>query len=275
MDADQQPNTLIQEKMALALAGNREAAAEFYRALLAGPLFVPERYQSQPISLSPQYPNDFVNVLGVQDADRVIVPVFSDPSLIEQWFGSTLVFKTVSGHELLPLIPEGWWACIDPGEETEKELSPWELERMKGEEIAEIIEEIFSEVGDDLLEVAPLGENEYPELRSSLLAAAQAEAIVRRVALLKERRAGTEEKEERILVGIETSTAPAAKLRELENTLKPVVARCLIGAEPARIFAGEPADNPVLGIFRSTTPLFERKSGLWASVKSFLFGLPG
>src|SRR5262245_14534021 len=107
--------------MLLASDGDENAARSFYSLYLTHNFIVPERYQDYQLNHVPSYPNDFVNVLGVQSDSRVIVPAFTDLALLKDWCHQELRYKELTGSKLLELMPADWWICINPGDEVEKE----------------------------------------------------------------------------------------------------------------------------------------------------------
>ena len=247
-----------------ALEGNRSAAAEFFRAFLDGPLYIPERVQAQPMSDQPEYPNDFFYLLGLRAEDRTIIPAFSRPDLVSEWCGSSLRQKTMSGKELLGVVPEDWWVTVNPGLDVEKELSPWELDRLREGEPAfpELIAELFPLEARPTLSLEPVPEEEYRELVDVLRKEAENHSQINNLYLARE---AVEENESDalppILLGVEATCKSADQQKSIEDALQRAGSVTQIGAEPLRIRIGASLEgNLLLGAFTGIEPFYRRPS---------------
>lgn len=252
----------LEEQMLRASEGNEQAAEKFYRAFFGCNFFVPERYQQQQLRNPPDYPNDFVNVLGVKNADgAVLVPIFTKAENIERWAGQGLVHKEMSGTKLLELVPKGWSLCINPAGEVEKEISPWEIELLRGGEsgIPAIMDELFSAELIETLMLHPVKDDEYSELKSTLIQEASKIAEVQALYLLKEEGKDLEDKiVYSVVLGIETSAESHEDVVEIKETLGAVADRVQIGGDPVRVRIGDSVkDNVMLGIFLEIKPFYE------------------
>jgi len=244
--------------LAAAAAGDSAAVRRFYTALIAGPLFVPERQQERPLTDSPRYPNDFVNILGVQDRERVVVPVFSDASLIEQWCGVQLRYRSMSGTQLFQLLPDGWWLTINPGAEVEKEISPWEVDLLRGgtASIGALAEELEAERASSTVQLQVPGPDEYAGLREALAVIAPTLPELKHLFLLREVGQRTW-----LLVGAEVEAGREVAER-IGATLQAEANRAQIGAEPVRVLAGGTDDRTmILGLFKRTAPFYTAARG--------------
>ncbi|MBX7136565.1 MAG: SseB family protein [Oligoflexia bacterium] len=247
--------------MEQSLAGDRKAARDFYLRLPTAMLIAPERYQAQKLSDAPQYPDEFFNFLGVKSQDRVIVPVFTQTQLVEEWSGAYLKHREIAGSELMKRLPEGWWICINPGQEVEKELSPWEIQKLLlgPEEIDEILEELFTDLDLHTVSVKPVDSTENKALVDSLVKLAEECKTVQRVYLLADERADLEgTTEQHFLLGIEVERA-SPEDGALAKRFKLAAEHGLIGIGAVRVFIADLSDTQVLGMFRVTKPIFERQ----------------
>jgi hypothetical protein len=230
-----------------------------------------------PLSDQPTYPNEFFTLLGIQDTERVVVPAFSSPDLIEEWCGNEMSYRALEGQRVFELMPEDWWISFNPGSELGKDLSPWEIDQLRGGE--QNIDAVVAEnlVDDDIeaLKVDPLEEDELPELRTALSEAAKSVSDVEALYLLKET-ALTQEGDniETVLLGIEIYENSSSETSEVEQTLRPVAEQGLIGYGRLRVLCGKKGqDGFTLGIFKNIEPFYRgstpptpeksQKKGLW------------
>ena len=258
-------NTGVEENFSGACDGNRKALAAFLEGIVAGPLFVPERYQAAPLSNAPKYPNDLVTFLGVQDRERVVVPAFSAPERIAAWCGNQLSYRTLSGQDLFKLLPEGWWVSLNPGSELEKEFSPWEIRALQSgsERIPEIVEDLLAAGQAQPVALAPIEAAEYPQLLAELRAGCSRHNQIVRAYLLKENSSADEPAElrtpacEKLLLGLELHGAAAETAAAIKAQLYALAQPQLIGAAEIRIQTGDTLENSLwLGIFKGVEPFY-------------------
>ena len=269
-------NTALEESLEDAFAGRASAIESFFSAFIDGPLYVPRRYQTQPMSDSPTYPNDFVDVLGIQDDDRVVVPVFSNPEAIESWCGNKLNFRPLSGQETASTTPEDWWLVVNPGSDVEKELSPWEVVRLKDGKTAipELLSEAMADVAVNPMHIRPLADDEHQELLTGLTDHAKADERITAIYTLVE--AADEPAEESIstlLIGIVLkSDVPGGDFSTIQDEIDARVAPHLIGGQSKKIFLGYDINKSVmLGIFKGCDPVFTRSGRTGISLIKKLF----
>lgn len=270
--------------MSKAIDGSYEDSRLFFEEFLKGPLYVPERYQSPQIENSAPYPNDFINILGLQKEEQIFVPVFSSQELISSWCGRTLNFKTVSGQALLELIPAGWWVCVNPGCEVEKEMSPWELDELRAGQsgIEAILEELFQTNSLGTLSIRELQQDEFKDSLLALKSFAQTNPQIKKLF------AAVQEAEDLDLLPMQNKPANTLligaildcdSIEIIEKTrqeLEALAEKSLIGAEKARVFAAKEAQNVALSIFkeiptfyqspRTSSPAIRWFSCLWKSI---------
>jgi hypothetical protein len=266
---EQQSNEALEESLEEASRGRADAIEAFFAALLAGPLYIPRRYQTYPMSDSPQYPNDFVDVLGIQDDDRVVVPAFSSPAGIESWCGNMLAFRSLNGKEAAEATPEEWWLVINPGSDVEKELSPWEITRLKDGEAAlpELLAEALADREVNPMHVRPCKEGEFSELLTALKAYVEGdERILSVYTLVEEPEAATAESISTLLMGVVVkSDVPGGDFASVQDEIEAPIAPYLIGGQSKKIFLGYDVTSSVmLGVFKGNVPFFtrEKKKGL-------------
>ncbi len=255
-------NHTLEDAMDRASQGEPEAAAAFYRAFLAGPLFIPERYQSYSLSDSPEYPNNFINLLGVQDNERVVIPAFSHKQYIKEWCGADLAFKQMKGSALLEAVPKGWWLVINPGRLVEKDLSPWEQEQLRaGEEgVAAVVAELKEAESSASVSVHPLQPEEHASLKAAIRSSGEAHSEIKKLYLLREEiEEEGGEKTQRLILGAEAPGTTAEARERLHEELQKTAAPHLIGGEPLQIVVEEDgASSVMLGIFKNSAALYER-----------------
>jgi len=196
----------MEELLALAASGDRASARAFFEKFLTFEFYVPCRFQQAALTDSPQYPNDFFNMLGIKRSDAVIIPIFTQADHILNWSGQSFSFKTYSGRKITELIPEGWYVWVNAGQEVEKELTAWEIEQLKIEAYEDLVEENFANLEElSPIQISKLGQNDYAELLLLLKKEAGLDKSIKALYLLKEESLDSEgEKVERLLFGIES-----------------------------------------------------------------------
>ena len=158
--------------LAAAASGRPEAIKEFFRVLLSSTVVVP---------IKPAAPREQAAVLGkttAADLGLMIInyeghkclPIFSERAFAEFWLkerGSTTEKELKS---LLWLIGEDTWMYLNPNQEVGKEISAWEVERLK--QGTDAIDELTAAQEEDSsldeleLEHSPDG---YEELKRKLI----------------------------------------------------------------------------------------------------------
>jgi len=265
MQSPQTPiNKDIEQALQRALEGDTEAARTFFQELLQGPVYVPERFQMHPMTDAPEYPNEFLNILGIQVGENVVVPIFSDPTYISEWCGNELKFRQLSGKQLFSVIPVNWSLSVNPGNRSGKEITAWEVEQLRAgpEGIPAVLAEIFSIQTDDPIEVSSLEHDEYSSLQLTLRHTAETISEISRMYLLKQKTVGDEgETSEVLLLGVQILTRAAEQEENIREALLRAAQPELIGGSPLRILVGDQtSDNISLGIFMSCKPFYRSES---------------
>lgn len=253
---------MLAELIQRAAEGDSGAARDFYVKFLREELFVPNRYQDAPLTDSPQYPSELTSLLGVQDGARVVIPVFSRSDGIYDWCAQKLSFRSVRGSDLLKLVPEGWWIVVNPSDEYEKELSPWEIaELTQGEgAIEEIVSELFAEVSEGApLELSAIEESEFQRLFGSLRDFAQSDARVLELKAARQESSEDEGLPAVIIVAAQVKVSSFDELRSLHRSLLSVAETAMIGGLAVRVFAGGEGFGEILPeILRDFPSFFAR-----------------
>ncbi|MBN8547749.1 MAG: SseB family protein [Deltaproteobacteria bacterium] len=256
--------SVLERSLLPALEGDRTAAQAFFEAFLRDPLVVPERRQAQKMSDEPRYPNEFLNILGVQAKERVLVPVFSRRDLIVEWCGSELATRSISGAELLTLMPEEWWICLNPGAEIEKEISPWEIEQLKEGTagIPAVLDEIYQDTIVEPLEVQAVNAEEYPSLQRELRIFAEKNSAICKMYLIRQSGKDAEEALiNKLLLGLEISAANEAEVDRIKAEAQNVSDRCQVGNDKVSVFTAISGQGDMsFGLFGKSTPFYTNSS---------------
>ena len=249
----------LEDLLEKASRGDRSAAEAFFVQLFDATLCVPDRYQTRSILDEPDYPNDLVSVLGINDDDRVIVPVFTRQELVEKWSGTALNVSEIKGSTLFSRIPEDWWLAVNPAAEFEKEISPWELTKLKEgkESIAEIVDEIFSE-GVQPIRVHPVTENEYETLQNDLPVLAGEIDDLEQIYLLREEYLTPDnDLASRALIGLKISSSDKNRIKEIIDSVTETARKAQIGDDAVTISTKTKTHEDVLfGVFKAFEPLY-------------------
>lgn len=137
-------NCELENQLELAEGGEIESVRSFLAKLLESSLILVDRSQPKNLTLAPNYPNEFVRFLGVQDGDRILVPAFTTAERISDWFPHPLNVHESTFRSLLNVLPDNWWIVVNPNSELYKELSPWELKLLQSgpEGLEELLDEL-------------------------------------------------------------------------------------------------------------------------------------
>lgn len=246
-----------------------ENLTAFYELLLHSDLHIPERTQEQPLSQQPRYPNEFLNILGVQNKETVFVPVFSSAEAAEEWSGQKLRLRIMRLSDLLNLVPDGWWLILNPGSESEKDISSWEIDLLKGgaQSIPALVDELLVEEAVHDVELQPLAPERFPQLMKALTDVAGATPEVKKLFLLQETGKTVSEKSvSALILGVLIAPEGMPRREEIQDALSDAGALSLIGAERLKVRCGDSVEgNLMLGIFAGHTPFYTRDEKSWIS----------
>ena len=274
-------NNELEELMEEASLGLLEATKDFYKLFLKSEVYYINRFQEQPLSCSPTYPNEFFDILAVQDSSRVIIPIFTKLSFIEDWSGTGFRYKTSTINKLLTRVPEEWWIVLNPGQNTHKEFSPWEIGLLKGDEasIPELIEEIFEGMEQAPFTIHPVSEDSYQELKEELVNFANNKKSILNIYLAEEKNSeeknseeATDEKEAQLLIGIETEALETKQQEQLREETINATARLFIGIKSPKIYiSDEKCPSSMIGMFLNMEPIYQnekktKKNSIFANI---------
>lgn len=255
----------LESALVLAIQGSADGIQAFFEAFLAGPLFVPEREQKTKLSDQPQYPATPFGLMAVQAKERVIIPAFSSPDLIAEWSGEEFSWRQLSGMELSNIIPAGWWVCVNPGCEVEKELSPWELEELRAgrDAIPELVAESLQDAPHEPITLTAVTAHELVDLKSALSEFAATRAEIQSLKLLREvPRAEESSAAPTLILSVQLSECEDGVYQHLKQELAALARQKLIGGDPIKVEAnnGSGVDFSA-GLFRTYPSFYESKGG--------------
>lgn len=182
------PPDLLNHNIEQAFSGSLESAKNFFELLLESELTVIDRYTKGLATGKISYPSANFPYLAVYHEDKTILPVFSHKERVSAWSEQALQTFTTNFTALSSLIPDNWWIIINLGSDTEKELSPWEISKLRSgkAEIEEIIAEIFRDETGITTEVMELTADEFLEVKNALVEIAEADPRIAKINILKE-----------------------------------------------------------------------------------------
>ena len=251
---------VLEDALEAAVDGERGALELFFRALLEARLVVPRRFQALPLSDSPEYPNQLIDVLGIRDKERVVVPVFSSFDLMKEWSGTEFQSRDLSISELTAILPPDWWVCINPGSEAQKELSPWELEQLKAgpESLPVLVDESLAYEAERGMSFEPLSQEFYP-LGEILKGFAANRHEITAIYLLQQ--TTTAPALPAVVVGVRTTSISQTAQEQLRSEVLSTSEKALIGAASVQVMLGGAIGGSMLDeVFSGFSPIFERRS---------------
>ncbi len=254
-----------------ASSGDPAAIGLFFELLLNSKLFVPQRKQNASFKNIASYPNDFFNFLALNFEESVFVPAFITLEQMSEWAGNELEYREIESSRLFEIMPSDWWLILNPGCEIHKDISPWEIERLKKgtKEIPEIVEELLSAKEFEGFSVETPDQSEFTDLKLELTKQAEQEPHIRNLYLLKEQGLAQDENvTQRLLIGFELIVDDPNEARRIEEQLQLLCDRAQIGAEKVRVMQLSQNNHSAKGIFFGVQPFFSRSPG-------FLAGLGG
>jgi hypothetical protein len=256
--------TSLEQLLLAAVEGDRTAAERFLELFLAQSFFVPERRQAQKMSDQPNYPNEFLNMLGIQDKERVVVPLFTRQELIAEWCGNTLAARSMKTSEILNHMPEDWWICVNPAAEAEKEISPWEIELLRGgaANIPAILDELYQHTIVEPLEVQPVQTYEYEALHRELKDYASRQKQIEKLYLIRQTGKDIDETIiNKLLLGAEISTDSEGELENIKQELQALADRCQVGGDKVTLFSAQSGKGDMsFGLFGKSIPFYTREN---------------
>ncbi len=243
--------------------GDAVAAREFLQKLSDVSVIVPERFQQKPLSDAPNYPNEFFNLLGIKDQERNTIPIFSREELLAIWSGLELSFRVIQFQDLLAMTPDNWWIVLNPGQEVEKEFSPWEIKKLSEGPAAveELLEDLLVQFEQDPLALSPINPDEHRQLREDLLKLAHKFSQINKITLVRSAADAESENSGRILIAV-LLDADNTDISIIKQELKPLC-ELQLGAEPAfQILWIKPEDQLQQKLVESFEPIFLKKTNI-------------
>ena len=181
--------------------------------------------------------------------------------MIEDWCGKKLSYKEFRDSLLFKAIPEKWWGYLNPGTDLEREISPWEVERLASgrSSIPELLEEALGLRQGDLLTIKPL--EGFEKLEESIRTFASGEEVLAQAyGALEEIPDHLDEYDsEQILLYFRINNYSPAESKDFEERLRAHVSLELIGDTKYKLFIEDAAkDSLFLGLFEELEPIFTR-----------------
>jgi hypothetical protein len=256
---DREAQRQLESLLTRAAHGKLAEIVDFLGYLRDSKVWVAERFQDKPLSDAPEYPNEFFNILGIRDKDRICVPVFTRPELLAQWSGLDLKFRELTFSDLASLIPDEWWVILNPAQETEKEFSPWELQKiLEGEgSLNEVAEDLLGHFQDDPIDLSPVSETEFNTLRTGLINSISTLPEIRRINLGKSNLADSEAGNEFQLIVAIYLNQSSEKLQFIRNQCRDLLTLEQITPERSKIFIIEPQDELHAKLFEGLPAIYE------------------
>jgi hypothetical protein len=261
-------NQRLASSLGLAVEGSESHIRAFFEELLIGPLYVPHRLQHYPLTNQPTYPNEFMSILGIQDIERVVVPCFTNPEHIVEWCGNALSYRSYTGSQLLELIPSDWWLVVGLGQDSSKELSPWELDTLKAgnEGISAIVHEHSLEELESAstLDVQALSESQLPKFMPKLVQFfdsnnAIAEIYIGTINNQSERDRSGDNRCQQYVIGLTIPNRSFAEHQTLRDECGSYLHHTAIGDAGIRIVTGESVRTSLsLSLFIHHQPILSR-----------------
>lgn len=286
MDA---PATPSQHPLELAMRSATETPTgenlqRFYATFLSSQLLIPIVSPGHPLPKNREKPlSPFSDLLSLEKNEQVFVLAFTTREELLTWSRQELDSRTLSGADLCKRLPERVWISINPEGEFGKELSPWEVERLRSAteyDMSELIAEVES-TPHERIKFQPLEENTFPHLtnaaREVLSRFSEVTAIFAGLEMREVIGTDSHKPEEfepsKYLIGIEHDGGLEARdLPCIHDTF----ARTLVGDIPFKIsFAVKRVGAPEFSIFYQCLPLIsqiapKKRSKFWNSLRKLL-----
>jgi hypothetical protein len=193
-----------------------------------------------------EYPNDIYGFLAVKTEECTIVPIFSDASLAEEWAGRPIQCRETTGKHVLETLPEEWWIGVNPGQEIEKELSPWEITLLKKEHpeaTKELVRELFEVPLVREISTRIPDPTEYAQLVNALRSFAEDQPAILELFLLERLAEDIDENQiQEVLLGVsldDTVLIDQGKtVEDMQSAITSIADIAQIGSARVKVFAG-------------------------------------
>jgi hypothetical protein len=244
--------------MTEAADGDYSSSREFFETLLATQIIVLGR--TPEANEQVRYPNELLDVLALPSTDSdgpPCVPCFLSQGEHEEWAIMPTPIRTMQFSHLLTIIPENWEVSLNPGSETGKDFSLWELARLRfgAEGITEILADLNQEAEIEPAQVQSISDTdeEYQGLLGAIRSLQKLSALQGMFLFKRRLEAGDEE----LIVGAwlvndaEKASTQAAIQAELDNHT--------IGLEKISYWLGSEAEqSPEMTLLRLLNPVWSR-----------------
>ena len=256
-----------------AASGGKSQLLHFFTLLRSAKLFVPTRQQERQIHNTPAYPDEFLNVLAIEEQERIFVPCFSDQVAIKEWYAGSLNVREIEFSAVCSLLPQDWWLVLNPASDACKELSPWELQQLRGDQhaLAELIDELKqSDIGAPI-RIEALASDQAMPLQQALINWGRDHAGVTELYLAREFSSDYSQPLEQLdaqlgqtstlLIGVAIAAAHSNRLDQISSAATNVAAQAMIGDETPRVLCGA-YGSVALGVFKGIEPIYKAKGGI-------------
>lgn len=259
MDEIGQKVTILLE----AAAEGRPGAAEaFFEMLLESRVFVgvdPAKAKATPADpmIIGEVKNEEHGLITVTYDAKECVPIFSEKAFLEKWAGVDLPVQEIEMKKLLWMIGEETWLYLNSNQEVGREITPWEIARLK--QGVDAIPEIVAAENDNPLEdIEVRSDSElYPELKRELLPVLEIYPELQEAFIVAVKEGGSEM--EKPLVGVKYAKIPKAKRLylngEIEALLKDFMPEEHMAASVVIDDLGDPS-SPNHSLFEDATPFY-------------------
>jgi hypothetical protein len=247
-----------------ATSGSREALEAFYSSFLETEFIIIERTSQGSSPREPKYPTEFFPFLGVRGGDKTWLPIFTTVEAANEWSATTPNTTSIKGSEALNRIPNEWWLALNPGAETSKEFSPWEINTLKSgpEGVKAAAEDQMPALVLEH-EYTPVSTEDNQALSQKLKTLSQSNEKIDSIRVATERGLDSDNKtvSERILIGIackqHTSTE---QMEEIKESVSREIGTLLIGENSFEVLVGIGHEALSLGRLKEIPPLHEAET---------------
>jgi hypothetical protein len=251
----------LTEQLAKASEGGRPEIESFFKVLLVSKVLVPLKpstartVEEQHIPLVGTDTQSTLGFFEVDNGEHVVIPIFSDRAYIADWSGMEIAAVEKEFKVLLNSISPGVWLHLNPGQEVGKEISDWEIERLrKGiEAVPEIAAELTGPVDTDI-EIVALSD-QYKDLKSKLRTIIESYPSITECFLVGAKKDDSESYSP--VLGIKHNGEEKERLQLLYTELKQLVESSLSEKEELFIVDDLADPNSVnLALFQDATPFY-------------------
>jgi hypothetical protein len=214
------------------------------------------------------YPNDLYGFLAVKTQDYTIAPIFSDASFAEEWSGRPIHCRQVTGRHVMETLPDEWWIGVNPGQEVEKEISPWEITLLKKEHpeaIKELVRELFEVPLIREISTRTPDPTEYAQLVNALRAFAHDQPAILELFLLERLAEDIDENQvQELLLGASLDDTvlidQGLTVQDMQTAVTSIAEIAQIGAAKIKVFTGVWGTTSIaLLSFAESAPFYNRE----------------